>query len=112
MQRGELQGQDLNHGKRLHLPALGLPEASQPRLHPQRVRPLRSAHLPIDVPQEGPQRICSMFPLSLPLVFQRSILRRTTAETQMERPNRGASPPAPPKLGTSAPYPVAVIPPV
>lgn len=47
----------------------------------------------------------------LALVFQRSILRRTTAETLMETPNRGASPPARPNDGTSAPYPAAVSPP-
>lgn len=43
-----------------------------------------------------------------PLVSQRSILRRTTAETLMETPDPGASPPAHPKDGTSAPFPAAV----
>lgn len=46
----------------------------------------------------------------LRLVFQISILKRTTAETQMEIPALGASPPAHPNDGTSVPFPAAVIP--
>lgn len=46
------------------------------------------------------------------LVFQRSILRGITAETQMETPNPGASPPAHLNDGISAPYPAAVSPPI
>lgn len=44
------------------------------------------------------------------LVFQISILKRTTAETQMETRGLGASPPAHPNDGTSVPFPAAVSP--
>lgn len=43
-------------------------------------------------------------------VFQRSFLRRTTAETQMEIPNHGALPQAHPNGGISAPSLAAVSP--
>lgn len=54
--------------------------------------------------------VCSEFCFFLLLVFQRSTSRQTTAGTQMETPDRGASPPARLNDGNFALYRAAVSP--
>lgn len=109
LQRWELQRENLHHRKRLHLPTLGLPETSQSRLQPQRVR-----QLPTKAYFLQPKHcflVCFNDLFIFAPVFRRNTLRRITAGTRMETPDPGASPPTQRSDGTPALYPTAVNPP-